>query len=208
MKFTKTFINSLFLKKSMDIITIIFGAIALVLLIILLKFLKSVAKSVFYAIVIIIIIACIITFFVVADVVKFSNGMKNQEVVFLLKEDESVKTGFFFQAGEVTDTLSNDMLNDYTSYYQSESYEMILGGRHKLFIFDLNELSYDDNKSNDILDFLKNDPDDDAKIVSSFHYLVVENMQDDPLYLVKEYKNGNIVIYPETLTFKILKLIK
>ena len=40
-----------------------------------------------------------------------------------------------------------------------------------------------------------------------FGLLLQDGMQNDPLFIFKQYSSGNIVIYPETITFKLIKAL-
>ena len=42
----------------------------------------------------------------------------------------------------------------------------------------------------------------------AFMTLVVDNLRKNPLYLIDSYKTGNLTIYPESITFKVIKVLK
>jgi len=181
-----------------------FLIVGLVLLILFLRFLKSVAKTLFYGLTLALVLISIFLIFLVGDIVSFSKNMQDKEVIYLLSQDGNLKTGFLFENHQIIATFEEN-LSQFDNHFHSEEYDQILDGSYKLFIFDVDKLNYDDNESQKILEYLKGDSTDEAAIASSFLYIIVDNQENDPFFLIKEYRNGNLIVYPKSLLFKVLK---
>ena len=54
----------------------------------------------------------------------------------------------------------------------------------------------------DLIEEAEDIPNNPAK---AFMLLVINNMRKDPLYLMKEYKKENLLIYPDSFMFKVLQ---
>ena len=129
-------------------------------------------------------------------------------------DDKEVVTGLLLN--EETNFLTNEQLEDYSSYLRNEDYEKILGDSYKLMIFDLDIILnldeieiWDEIVTNDyVISALKSDVDSMEK-ASLFGVVLANNIlsSKNPLFFFSEFKKGNIMVYPETALFKTVKII-
>lgn len=199
----------------MEYLFIIGILIALIIVVLLFKLIKNIVKTLLTLFLISIILTVVFGAIVYFDMRSFANGIKNKENMFLLNDDGFV-SGFIMEQMNKTSSISKSELNTYYNYYTDEKYGEILGENYKFYIFELNSLVNEEN--NNYVEFLKGiatefdvegdyDHIPDPKTIA-FIALVVDNLKQDPLYLTKSYKNGNFTMYPEPLTFKLVKMIK
>jgi hypothetical protein len=190
--------------------------VALVILILLFKLIKNIVKTLMSFALIVVVISLVVGAIMFIDTRNFVNGIKNKENIFLLNDDGFV-SGFILSEMNKTTSISNRDLGKFDDYYEESKYDHILEDKYKFFIFELDSLTAgkDDQM---YVDFLKGiatefevegdyDHITDPKTVA-FIALVINNVKDDPLYLVNSYKQGNLTIYPESATFKLIKMIK
>jgi hypothetical protein len=154
----------------------------------------------------------------------FKDNFGKAEKLFLLKGDNNVLTGF--SMGDMTNAESMGYLDKgEIEGMQNKGIESITGDAWKLFMVDMrafdgiNELSLNEETRltrQDLEGILKNDDissladvdikEEEAK-AGIFAFLISQAFSSDPLFLLREYKEGNIIVYPETILFKTLKII-
>ncbi len=141
------------------------------------------------------------------------------------------------QQQESFQPLTNDQVIEYGGYYNNQQYELIKQDNYKVFFIDYTvfqdiehvEIEDEEFSNEFILTLLEsNDPDNvfktelknkgyhDAEISRitldnpKSHFFVMlfnEKIQKDKFFLVKELKNKNIIVYPETITFKVINYL-
>jgi hypothetical protein len=132
-----------------------------------------------------------------------------------LKDEDKVLTGLLLN--EDTDLMNDEQLNDYSSYLKGDDYEKILGDSYKLMVFDVEiisnldndiELGYKTITSDEAITILKSNSGSQEK-AALFGVILADEIlsSKNPLFFFSEYKNGNIIIYPETALFKTIKFI-
>jgi len=198
-----------------QIILIVLGA---VLFILALKVIKNVLKVIFYTILILVIITGVTGFFFVRDFKEFKDGMTTKESLYLLRDGEDYITGFTMISYNLTQAESLTK-NELTSIEDKE-YSDMQKDYFKVFIFNLEAfpetnsseqellLSYlkDENKLLGLIDnFIPEDVADPK--AGAFAALVVYSAKDSPTYILKQYKAENIIVYPETFMFKVIKFL-
>ncbi|MBT4272167.1 hypothetical protein HOC50_00400 [archaeon] len=199
----------------MEYFLIIALIIALIVGILLFKFIKNLVKTILSLLLITIIVSLVIGAVVYIDTRNFINDINSGENLFFL-EDESFISGFILDELNKTIGLSSKDLDEYYNFYLEEEYDNILEDKNKFFVFNLDSLVDEDNKQ--YVDFLKgisnnfeqmDDFEDRFDLESiAFMTLVVDNLRKNPLYLIDSYKTGNLTIYPESITFKVIKVLK
>lgn len=199
----------------MEYLIIIGILIALILGILLFKLIKNLIKTILTLFLIITIISVIIGGIIFIDTRNFVNGIRNKENIFLLNNNGFV-SGFTLSNMNKTISIPNSELDKYNQYFLEEKYKDILEDKHMFFVFELENLIDEQNKN--YVDFLKGiatefDVDEDYEHIPSpktvaFVALVLNNLKKNPLYLVDSYKSENITVYPEPISFKILKMTK
>jgi|TARA_B100001971_G_scaffold101662_1_gene93729 energy-coupling factor transporter transmembrane protein EcfT len=175
---------------------------------------KKVFKLLFYVGIIIFLLIAANTYFIYEDVMDLKENFAILEKKVLLVDDKEVVTGLLLN--EETNFLTNEQLEDYSSYLRNEDYEKILGDSYKLMIFDLDIILnldeieiWDEIVTNDyVISALKSDVDSMEK-ASLFGVVLANNIlsSKNPLFFFSEFKKGNIMVYPETALFKTVKII-
>jgi len=200
----------------MNYLLIIAVIIVVLLTILLFKLIKNIVKALIYTLLIFIIISGVFSYFLIKDMRDFSKGMSENTAIFLLKENDVIVTGFTISKLNVSTAKALNNIDKYNSYYKDMEYNKILGNHYKLFIvdikaypesqeFDLNYVKKVFKGEQNIVNLIEeaeNIPNNPAK---SFMLLVINNMKKDPLYLIKESKKSNLLIYPKSFMFKVLK---
>ena len=204
----------------MDYLPLIVIAIAVIGIILLFKVVKSILKLAIYLAVLMILIICVFGFLGIKDSKDLVNGISTKSNLYVLKEDNELTQGFRiigFNLSTVNSFSSSDM-KDFNSYYAKKQYSKILGDGYKLFIFDAKAFpqarGFDaasvlsdfaaGNASQEEIDLLKEQISNTQFL--GFAYLLSSEMKKDPSFLIKQYRLGNVIVYPETILFKILGL--
>jgi len=192
----------------MDFLIIIGIILGIIVAVFLFKVIKNLVKTLIYLALILIIITASFTFFLYRDAKSFAKGIKEQDNLFLLKEDEEYISGFVLSGNRTTPV-------DDLDYYENKEYVDILEDNYKLFILDLSAIETT-KRSEPAIKYLKGETDfpEDIQVKEgldletvAFLYLVVNNFREKPSYLIKAYRDQSLIIYPETFMFKVLKYI-
>ena len=155
---------------------------------------KNIIKTIFFSTGIFLIIALFIGIFFYVDFRNFSSSIYGEDKLFLLEDNDRIVVGM--KVGKLDEGafkaqhnfISQSKLDEYSALYEKKDYEGILESNFKLFIFD-----------NDIY---KIEQSDDA-----FSDFLEENVEKSSyIFILKEFKKGNIIIYPKTLLFKIAQI--
>ena len=206
----------------MDYFFIIAAVIAIVLIFLIIKVIKGIMKIFFYLLLIVVIISGVFSYFMFKDTTELASGISSKTSLFLLKDGNETITGFTIYQMNISTakSLSENQLKEYDIYYQKKDYKKMLGSNYKLFIIDKKAFpktdKFDpdiviaylkgDKKELELVNLIKPDYMPDTKAMA-FSLLVIYSIKNDPAYLVKEYKSGNLIIYPETFMFKVVKFI-
>jgi hypothetical protein len=198
----------------MEYLLIISILALLIVAILLFKLIKNLVKTLLTLLMIIVVVSAVLGVIVFFDARDFINGIKHKDNMFLLNDNGFV-SGFTMERMNKSVSISSQDLDMYYMYYVEEDYKKMLGEKNQFFVFELESL--EDKKYSGYVDFLKGantllELEEDQGILNpmtaAFSALIVSNLRKDPLYLIKSYQNGNLTIYPESITFKIIKIIK
>ncbi|MEK6869520.1 MAG: hypothetical protein AABX74_04775, partial [Nanoarchaeota archaeon] len=140
-------------------------------------------------------------------------GPLSKEV--LLVDGSEVITGIVLE-GDSFETISNQQLNGISSQLKNKDYEGILGDNYKLMILDADIVGDLDNEvevfgqtisQEEIKKILESGS--SSEKAALFAALLSEEIiaNKNPLFFFSQFKDGNIIIYPETALFKTVKLI-
>jgi len=177
---------------------------------------KKLFKLLFYTGIIISLILAANLFFIYQDFKDLRENFGVLEKKVILKDDDKVLTGLIL--GEDTALMTDEQLNDYSSYLKNDNYEKILGDSYKLMVFDVGIISNLDTEieietqtitQDDAVAILKSKNSDAEEKAALFSILLTDEILSsrNPLFFFSEFKNGNILIYPETALFKTVKFI-
>ncbi|MBU3941628.1 MAG: hypothetical protein KKF74_01815 [Nanoarchaeota archaeon] len=216
------------------IITII---IFVVVSIVILKIVTKLIKAVLMILIIAFLITSIFGFFTYKDAVELKDNLESKPKLMLLQDNEKIVAGFVAtDFEEEAEFLRISQVAEYQNSFKKQDYKKMLGNNQKMFIIDLKafdlvdekvnfngkELSknflYSVLKSNDPISLYKSetgmDPalngiSDPVEFKSQvFAALFSEAIEKKGTFFIfSEYKEKNIIIYPETAVFKFIGLI-
>jgi energy-coupling factor transporter transmembrane protein EcfT len=194
--------------------------IAIVVFVLVLVFIwgifKKLFKIMFYAGLIIFLLLAANLFFIYQDFTDLKKNFGVSEKKIILIDEDKVLIGLMLN--EDTDLMTNEQLNDYSSYLKNNNYEKILGDGYKLMVFDVEIISNLDTElelgdktitSDEAILILKSDIISLQEKASLFSIILADEILSsrNPLFFFSEFKNGNVIIYPETALFKTIKII-
>jgi len=177
---------------------------------------KKLFKLLFYTGIIISLLLAANMFFVYQDFNDLRKNFGVSEKKVILKNDNEILTGLLLN--EDAKLMTNKQLDDYSSYLKNNNYKKILGDSYKLMIFDVDIIkNLDDeiviegqtitpNEAITILRSRKNNAEEKAALFSTILSDEILSSRN-PLFFFSEFKNDNIMIYPETALFKTIKFI-
>ncbi len=177
---------------------------------------KKVFKLMFYAGLIILLLIAANLYFIYKDVNDLNENFSVLTKKVILVDEDEVLTGFLLN-GQVN-FITDEQIEEFSSYLAENNYEEILGESYKLMIFDvgiISDLNVDEIEFNDeiitkddAITFLKSDADSGEK-ADLFGTILADHILDskNPLFFFSQFRKGNLVIYPETALFKTVKFI-
>jgi len=177
---------------------------------------KKLFKLMFYAGIIISLLLAANLYFIYQDFKDLRENFGISEKKVILVDGNEVLTGLLM--GEETDFLTNTQLSDYSYSLRNDDYEEILGDSYKLMVFDIGiienldkdiDLGIKTVTSDEAAATLKSDTFSSKDKAALFSVILADEIltSRNPLFFFSEFKDGNIIIYPETALFKTVKLI-
>ena len=178
-------------------------------------FFKKIFKLLYYAGIIITLLLAANLYFIYQDFRDLRENFGVSEKKVVLKDGSGILTGLLLN--EDASLMTNQQLNDYSIYLKNNDYKKILDNSYKLMIFDVEIISSLDNEidlgykaitPNEAVSILKSDASQEEK-ASLFSIILTDEIlsSKNPLFFFSEFKEGNIIIYPETALFKTVKLV-
>jgi hypothetical protein len=202
------------------LLPIIAAVVAVVLIFLVIKVISGVFRIIGYVLLIMVIITGIFSFLLINETMSISQGTKDKPSVFLIQEEEKLVSGFTVNVMNLSTAkaLSTKDIDKAQEYLDDEDMKSILGDGFRLIIIDTQAFPKNDkfnpdtvmayvkgeNKYSWLLDDLKPASFPDTK-TSAFAVLVALSIKQDPTFLLKGYRAGTIIIYPDSLVFKIMK---
>ena len=177
---------------------------------------KKLFKLLFYAGMIISLLLAANLYFIYQDFQDLRENFAASEKKVILKDDDKVLTGLLM--GQEVDFLTNSQLRDYSSSLKNNDYEDILGNSYKLMVFDIDIIEHLDKEieiegfkitTDEAAATLKSDTSSSQEKAALFSVILADEILNtrNPLLFFSEFKDGNIIIYPETALFKTVKII-
>ena len=176
---------------------------------------KKLFKLMFYAGIIILLLMAGNAYFIYLDFMDLKEKFGSSSKEVLLVDGSEVITGIVLE-GDSFEALSNQQLNEISSELENKDYEGILGGNYKLMILDADIIKDLDNKV-EVLgqampqEEIKKTFESGSSMEKSalFAALLSEEIiaNKNPLFFFSQFKDGNIIVYPETALFKTVKLV-
>ena len=187
-----------------------------VVLVFILGIFKKLFKLLFYAGMIISLLLAANLYFIYQDFQDLRENFAASEKKVILKDDDKVLTGLLM--GQEVDFLADSQLRDYSSSLKNNDYEDILGNSYKLMVFDIDIIEHLDKEieiegfkitTDEAAVTLKSDTSSQEEKAALFSVILADEILStrNPLLFFSEFKDGNIIIYPETALFKTVKII-
>ncbi len=207
--------------------------ILIILFIIFKTILKAFFKLFFYTFLILFLASGVFGYLVYRDATDFKDNFTISDNLLLLEDNGKILTGFVLHPGGEPSILTDQQLKDFTTYYNNNQYGNMIGSNYKMFIIKMSAFKNEgtvnyngqqldrkrlidslrsDNPADTFLQGVpnaaQNDVADDATLKASFFVILYTNdLGTDPLNIIFRYKEGNIIVYPETMMFKIIKYL-
>ena len=143
-------------------------------------------------------------FLVVMDANEFMQSLGEENNLFLIAEDNEVISGIAF-AGEESHLINQQQLEEYSENLQTGDYESIKEGYYKVIILDSAIAEDETNFDNELANRLSEEVYAEQK--AALFIPILQKTFSDPVFLLIEYKKGNIIIYEETAAFKAIKYV-
>jgi hypothetical protein len=214
----------------MDPILLIIGVVAFLLVAgVILSLIKGVIRIVFSILTIIMLVMGVS---LALDAKEFRERFALEEKKMILIEENDVLAGFTMMSAEEEPTfLTQEQVDAYSASLKEDDLNTILGKSYKLMIMDLDvfeEINIDMfdiqgqlfSKELLISVFRSDDPGklieeeldatynaDDAELKGAFFGLLFNEVMTSPIYFLEKYKEKDILIYPETTIFKVIRFI-
>tara|TARA_Y100000294_G_scaffold167819_1_gene177379 strand:- start:42 stop:776 length:735 start_codon:yes stop_codon:yes gene_type:complete len=201
------------------------------------KVVKQVLKLTFLITILTIVVLGLFSYLVYQDMGDLKENFSFNDNLLILQNENQLLTGVKLNFEKISDfeeleafnSLSQDQINEYNPYYTNEEYDKILGDHYKILFIDYN--TFQDiqeievlNKaySNEfVLQVLESQNPMELLTPKSLNIKSSENIKpilftmlltekiklQKSTFLITEMKNKNIRVYPETITFKIIKYI-
>jgi len=130
----------------MDLQAIILFVVAVLIIFLLFKILKSLFKAIIYFLALVSIIIIISSAFVYMDARGFKEGLDNASNVFVLSDENSLVAGYESRSDRPDERsyFSVDELRDLQGPFEEGELDDMLRDRYKLFIIDISSFSDDD----------------------------------------------------------------
>jgi hypothetical protein len=187
----------------MEIFILIAIIIAIVAAIFLIKIIKGIMKLMLYALIIFLLIAGVFTYFAIKDVQDISKGLDTKSNIFLLKDDESIVSGFTVHKLNLSTIQEIEDIEVYSDYYSKKEYKKILDDNYKLIVIEKSALP--ETRTPELLERISKWLPKDFSALSpdSFPVMIIYNLKNDPAYVIKGYRNNTIEIYPDSFLLKV-----
>ncbi len=211
--------------------------LAIIIVLAILKFVFKMVKLVFWIIIILFVITSVMGIFTYRDALDMKENLETQPKILLLKENEDIITGFSVETfDEVSEYFDSSKIAAYQKNFRDKDYKEMLDENYKMFIFDTEAFHLDEKqvdfiggkvskqdlhsviKSNDPIGMYKSTTGIDLKAYgienpAEFKGNIFAVLFNDEfkskgqLFILMEYKKNNIIVYPETASFKMIKLV-
>ncbi len=211
--------------------------LAIIIILAILKFVFKMVKLVFWIAVILFIITSVMGIFTYRDALDIKENLETQPKIFLLKENENIITGFSLESfDEVSEYFDSTKISAYQKDFKDKNYKEMLGENYKMFIFDKDAFDLSEKqidfiggkvskqelysvlKSNKPIEAYSSVAGTDPRVYgienpaefkgNIFALLFNEEFKSKgQLFILMEYKKNNVIVYPETASFKLIKLV-
>lgn len=210
-----------------DIALLVVIAVAVVSAIIIFKVAKGLLQAILLVNAVLTVVAAVFGVFVIKDALDLKNNFQAQDNLLLISNDEQagVVAGILVRGTQSQQEKGSGMANvevldaaelgRVSALFAKKDYASILGTAYKLIavkegavISSVPESLQDDEdvvSREDVLAQVESSKGEERAMILAA--LLAMKVSKDPMFIISEYKAGNVVVYPETLVFKAIKLV-
>lgn len=183
--------------------------VVVILVSIVLKLIKSAAKTLFYSLVLFLIALALLGFYVAKDLNEFGQKMSEDEIIFVLTQNDTVISGFVYQNQTMKRSLNQKEVKDAEFRIMHQVYEELYEDDQLFFQVDLEALKSIDNEDIKYITALTNSSTNSTLETKSsyFKHIITKNINEKPTYLISMFKKDLINVYPKTFAFRVIDLI-
>ena len=170
--------------------------ITLVILLIVFYFIFHLLKSILHTVILALVLFCVVLaaagYLFIGDVRELRENFTNSTKLMLLADKDKIIFALEVQSLDMNNSkiVSGATLAEWQRPYQKKNYREILGTRYRLFLLKTEVFG------------------GNATTVEEFRDNLKGVMKESKiLFLLKEYNKGNLVIYPETPVFKLVRYL-
>ncbi|MBW2984569.1 hypothetical protein KY361_05610 [Candidatus Woesearchaeota archaeon] len=215
----------------MELIPLVIGAaVFFIALAVIFAVVKGIMKIIFSVFSIIIVLSLVGGAFIASDFMDLRENFPNEEKTMLLKDENKALAGSIIISleDENPTLITQEQLDSYSGYLQEDNLKAILGDKYKLIIVDLGALreleaetfnlgeeyskeflisvlESDEPKSLFIEEYGEEPTMDELELKAAVFGVMFGNI--GPIILIEQYKKDNIIFYPETAVFKVMRYL-
>ena len=217
----------------MNLIPLIIGVVVFfVVLKLIFSTIKGIMKIIMLISAVLSIVLVIGGLFVVADFKEFKEKFPTEEKTIILEENGNILTGFIMASeNEKPVFLTQEKVIKFSNYLKENNLEAIKGNNYKVMIISLDifdelstdtlEMGSEEFEKDFVISVLKSDNSlglmedkgmgmffaDDITVKAAMFTTVFNEITENPLFFFSQYKEGNIIVYPETAIFKAINVL-
>ena len=183
------------------------AAVIVVSAVIIFKVAKGVIQTIFLASAVASIVLAVSAGFIVKDALDFSGKFQAESNMLLFANSEGTAlTSGIIMKDKKSDPLASADVARLNQFFVKNDYKSMLGGSYRLLVIKEAALtsSFHGKDLKELFESVSGSSEDRAALIMA---LYSKRVSDDPLFLVTEYKKGNVIIYPETPVFKAVKVL-
>ncbi|MAG16266.1 hypothetical protein CMO88_04350 [Candidatus Woesearchaeota archaeon] len=168
------------------------------------KIIHGLLKTLLILIALISIVLGVGAFFVVMDANDLKEKFGSEKNLFLLVHEQEVISALEFDKDEKR-MQNQQQIESHTDKLKREDYAGIRKGYYKVIVINSAIVEESKIKSKNISSEKLNS--EYAEEKAEFFSVVANELFSDPVFLISQYKKGNIEIHEETIMFKIIKVL-
>lgn len=184
---------------------LVIAAVIVVSAVIIFKVAKGVIQAIFLVSAVASIVLAVSAGFIVKDALDFGGKFQTESNMLLFANSEGTAlTSGFIMKDKKSEPLSAADVAGLNQFFVKKDYESMLGGSYRLLIAKESALAGFIPGKN-----LSKLPESGSSVERTEAVMAIysKRVSADTLFLVTEYKKGNVIIYPETLVFKAVKVL-
>ena len=178
----------------MNYVTLAILVLAVAVFVLALKLLKSIFKTVVLFVLLIFAAVSLLGIVVTVDMIDYSKDLKNNQNTFLLQQNGTLIAGFHTDGLNISTAEPVGDLSELNEHYEDQEYDEMVDNS-TLVIFD-----------NDSLESVE-ELEQFASPQGSFLLSLIVTTRKDPLFMLKEYRKGNVEVYPKSISMRIVDVV-